>query len=58
MNVTVALVIGEAVGALDGVGIFFSRDEPFKTEMFVAAILNGIPAALLTGLSLTGSSTW
>lgn len=58
MNVTVLLVIGGAVGALDGVGIFFSQDEPFKTEIFVAATLKGILVALLTGWSLTSSSVW
>jgi hypothetical protein len=58
MNVTVVLVIGGAVGVLDGVGIFFCRDEPLKTEIFVAAILKGILVALLTGLSLMRLSAW
>jgi len=56
MSVSVALVVGAVIGALDGVGIFFARDEPFKIEIFVAAILKGILVALLTGLSLTRSS--
>jgi ribose/xylose/arabinose/galactoside ABC-type transport system permease subunit len=58
MSVSVALVVGAVIGALDGVGIFFARDEPFKIEIFVAAILKGILVALLTGLSLTRSSAW
>jgi len=58
MNVTVVVVIGGVVGALDGVGIFFVPDEPFKVEIFIAAILKGILVALLTGLSLTSSSAW
>jgi hypothetical protein len=58
MNVSVTLMIGGVIGALDGVGIFFARDEPFKIEIFVAAILKGILVALLTGLSLTSSSAW
>jgi len=58
MNITVVLVIGGIFGSLDGVGIFFAKDEPFKVEIFIAAILKGILVALLTGFSLTGSSTW
>jgi hypothetical protein len=58
MNVTVVLIIGGVIGALDGVGIFFARDEPFKTEIFVAAILKGILVALLTALSLVRASAW
>jgi tetrahydromethanopterin S-methyltransferase subunit E len=58
MNVTVVLIIGGVIGALDGVGIFFAREEAFKIEIFVAAILKGILVALLTGLSLTSSSAW
>ena len=58
MSISVALLIGGVIGAFDGVGIFFARDEPFKVEIFVAAILKGILVALLTGLSLTSSSAW
>jgi hypothetical protein len=58
MNLTVVLIIGGAIGALDGVGIFFAPDEPFKTEIFVAAILKGILVALLTALSLMRGSAW
>jgi|SRR5919197_6198531 hypothetical protein len=58
MSVSVVLVIGTVIGALDGVGIFFARDEPFKIEIFLAAILKGILVALLTGLSLKNSSAW
>jgi hypothetical protein len=53
-----ALVIGGVMGALDGAGIFFARDEPFKIEIFVAAILKGILVALSTGFYLTSSSAW
>src|SRR5439155_750171 len=42
MNVIVVVVIGGIIGALDGVGIFFAPGEPFKTEIFLAAILKGI----------------
>jgi hypothetical protein len=46
------------IGAVDGVGIFFAWDEPFKTEIFIGAILKGILVALLTALSLMRSSAW
>ena len=58
MSISVALLIGGIIGAVDGGGIFFARDEPFKTEIFAAAILKGILVALLTGLSLARSSAW
>ena len=58
MSVVVVLVIGGIVGALDGVGIFFAPGEPFKTEIFFAAILKGILVSLLTGMSLTSRSAW
>ena len=58
MSVVVVLVIGGAIGALDGVGIFFAPGEPFKTEILFAAILKGILVSLLTGMSLTSRSAW
>jgi hypothetical protein len=59
MSVSIVLVIGAVIGALDGVGIFFAPDEPFKIEIFVSrTILKEILVALLTGLSLTSSSAW
>ena len=58
MSVVVVLVIGGVIGALDGVGIFFALGEPFKTEIFLAAILKGILVSLLTGMSLTSRSAW
>jgi predicted ABC-type sugar transport system permease subunit len=42
MSVSLALVVGAVIGVLDGVVIFFAPDEPFKGEIFVAAILKGI----------------
>ena len=59
MNVIVVVVIGGIIGALDGVGIFFAPGEPFKTEIFLAAILKGILVSFLTGMSLTShSASW
>jgi len=58
MNVVIVVVIGGIIGALDGVGIFFAPGEPFKTEVFFAAILKGILVSLLTGTSLTSNSGW
>ena len=58
MNVIVVVVIGGIIGALDGVGIFFAPGEPFKIQIFFAAILKGILVSILTGLSLTSRSAW
>jgi len=59
MSVSIVLMIGAVIGALDGVGIFFAPDEPFKIEIFVSrTIFKGILVALLMGLSLTSSSAW
>lgn len=37
---------------------FFAPGEPFKTQIFFAAILKGILVSILTGLSLTSRSAW
>ncbi len=58
MNVIVVVVIGGIIGALDGVGIFFAPGEPFKIQIFFAAILKGILVSILTGLSLMSRSAW
>jgi len=58
VNVIVVMVIGGIIGALDGVGIFLAPGEPFKTEIFLAAILKRILVSLLTGMSLTSRSAW
>ncbi len=58
MNVVIVVGIGGIIGALDGAGIFFAPGEPFKTEIFFAAILKGILVSLLTGMSLTSNSGW
>jgi hypothetical protein len=58
MNVIVIVVIGGIIGALDGVGIFFAPGEPFKIQIFFAAILKGILVSILTGLSLMSRSAW
>jgi hypothetical protein len=50
MSVSVALVIGAVISALDGIGIFFAQDEPFKIEIFVAAIFKGISRSSFDGL--------
>jgi hypothetical protein len=51
MNVIVVLLIGGIIGALGGVGIFFAPDEPYKIEIFLAAILKGMLVSLITALS-------
>ena len=58
MNLTIVLLIGAAIGALDGVGIFFEPREPYKIEIFLAAILKGLLVSLITALSLKGRTPW
>lgn len=58
MRTWVVLLIGAAIGALDGVGIFFAPGEPYKLEIFFAAILKGILVSIITGLSLKQRDSW
>jgi hypothetical protein len=58
MNFILCLVIGAALGALGGAGIFFAREEPYKWQIFVAATLKGALIGLLTGFSLAPDSRW
>jgi hypothetical protein len=58
MNLIVVLIIGVAIGVLDGVGIFFAPGEPYKLEIFFAAILKAILVSLITGLSLKKGNPW
>jgi hypothetical protein len=39
MNLAIVLGTGAIIGAFDGVGIFFVPEEPYKVEIFLAAIL-------------------
>jgi hypothetical protein len=58
MRTPVVLLIGAVIGALDGVGIFFAPGEPYKVEIFCAAILKGILVSLITGRSLGNKRSW
>ena len=58
MNFLTVILIGVALGVLDGVGIFFEPKEPYKWPILGAAILKGVLVALLTGFSLSASSRW
>lgn len=58
MRLTVVLIIGAAVGALDGMGIFWAPGEPYKVEIFLAAILKGVLVSLLIALTLRMRKPW
>lgn len=58
MNTVIVLFIGVIVGVLDGIGIFFAPGEPYKWEIFFAALLKGMLVSLITGLSLTDRGSW
>ena len=53
-----AIIIGMLVGAFDGVGIFWAPGEPYKTEIFIAAILKGILVSLMVHQTLKPGSRW
>jgi formate/nitrite transporter FocA (FNT family) len=56
MNLIIVLLIGGIMGALDGIGISAAPDEPYKIEIFLAAMLKGMLVSLVTALSLTNRS--
>jgi hypothetical protein len=61
MNILTTLIIGAGVHALVGAGVFFAKEEPYKSQIFVATILKGLLVALLIGFSLNGrvsQSVW
>jgi hypothetical protein len=58
MNYFLLVVIGAVFGALDGAGIFFAPEEPYKWQIYLAATLKGALVGLLTGFSLAPSSRW
>ena len=58
MNFLTVVVIGAVLGVLDGAGIFFEPDEPYKWQIPFAATLKGGLVALLTGFSLAPTTRW
>lgn len=58
MSLPVIILIGAALGALDGAGIFFEPREPYKWQIFCAATLKGVLVALLTGFSIAVTTPW
>lgn len=57
MNFFLVVVIGVALGALDGAGIFFAPGEPYKWQILFAATLKGGLVGILTGFSLAPTSS-
>jgi hypothetical protein len=58
MNFLTVIIIGAVLGALDGVGMFFVPEEPYKWQILIAATLKGALVGLLTGFSLASTSRW
>ena len=58
MNLFFAVLIGAVLGAIDGAGIFFAAEEPYKLQIFLAATLKGAMVGILAGFSLTTASRW
>ncbi len=53
MVTALILTIGAVLGALDGGGIFFAKGEPYKMEIFIAAILKGMLVSFVTAISMS-----
>ncbi len=58
MKLWLVFLIGGIFGALDGVGIFYAPEEPYKMQIFCAATLKGVLVGLLTAFSLNPESRW
>jgi hypothetical protein len=58
VNSLAVVLIGAALGALDGGGIFFEPKEPYKWQIFFAAIKKSVLVALLAGFSLGATTRW
>ena len=58
MNLLAVLSIGGILGAIEGGSVLFAHDEPYKTEITVAATLKGLLVGALTALSLRPHSPW
>ncbi len=58
MNFLTGIIIGALLGALDGVGIIFAPEEPYKWQILIAATLKGALVGLLTAFSLAPTSRW
>ncbi|SRR5258706_4094159 len=58
MKIPVTILIGAVVGGLDGVGIFYVPGEPYKIEIFFAAILKGILVSLFVAFALKEKRDW
>jgi hypothetical protein len=55
LNILTTLAIGGVIHALIGAGVFFSPEEPYKIQIFVATTIKGLLVALLIGFSLRAS---
>ncbi|SRR6266542_6823361 len=55
MNLPLALGIGGVIHALIGAGVFFSPEEQYKTQIFLATTIKGVLVALLIAFSLHAS---
>ena len=58
MKIKIVILIGAVIGAFDGVGIFYAPGEPYKTEIFIAAILKGVLVSLMIAFTLQEKSKW
>jgi len=52
-DLTIVLLIGIGTGILDGGGIYFAKQEPYRVEIFLAALIKSCLVAVMISLILT-----
>ena len=55
MSITTTLLLGAAVHAVVGAGVFFAPEEPHRLHIFIATTLKGLLVALLIGFTIQHS---
>ena len=58
MHLAIALLIGAIIGALNGISIFFVKEEPYKIEVFLATTLRNAMVGQLIYYALDINDQW
>jgi hypothetical protein len=58
MSLLAVLFLGVLIGAAGGAGIYFAKEEPYKTPIFLATMVRGGLVSLLTAYAITPGGSW